>query len=312
MSVISNHCLSRTTSWVLLCGLLLGFAAPAWALSPSAAPQAPVRGIVAQPEPEAVIRAFILQLAAGQTEQASMTLEPGLEAPRPYSSWSHFFEALRGGQLDRIEPWRKELWSAQGREYRVHYRVGSGRPVIAYVGIRAHGDGPWRVSSWSFVPQPRLSAKDLGRTYAGAGYWLRYPDAYRLRVTDGAVSLLAPGVSDPVIFLSVLPRPENARQMGTEEYVRQFGPLNIESADELVRFERFSLPDGHPAWLETWQGLKGHLGEDRPRALVVGPLYLVPLDPDAQHWLMIRCLPGYESVLDAVARNVTLSRPAAR
>ncbi|MNX82997.1 hypothetical protein D3C86_1147460 [compost metagenome] len=408
MSVTMTPRLSRATMRVLLAGLLQGLATPAWALPPSAAPRPPVHGIVAQPEPEAVIRTFVLQLVAGHTGQASAALEPGLEPPRPYSSWSRFFEALRGGQLERIEPWRKELWSAQDREYRVRYRVGTGRPVVAYVGIRAHGEGPWRVSSWSFAQQPRmslaspvlepeaattvrasglpankvlrlslasdkgrpvlatlaqgktdprggisltfrmpaslkegpilqdrvqlrletpdqralttvlapyrprLSARDLGRTYVGAGYQLRYPDAYRLRVTEGAVSLWAPGVSDPVVFLSVLPRPENARQMSTEEYARQFGPLNIESADELVRFEPFLLPDGHPAWLETWQGMKGRLGEDRPRPIVVGPLYLVPLDPDAQRWLMIRCLPGYEPVLDAVARNVTLARPAVR
>ncbi|WP_019586223.1 hypothetical protein [Deinococcus apachensis] len=139
----------------------------------------------------------------------------------------------------------------------------------------------------------------LDRTYTGAGFTLGYPRAYTVRSFVGGLALTAPGRGD-VLTASVLPRPANARTLSAEAYARQFAPLNVQGAGELLRFSRLTLPGGRPAWVGTWRGARG---------TPVGPLALVPLDPGAQNWLMMSAAgPSDLPLLDAVTRSVRTGR----
>ncbi|WP_216320614.1 hypothetical protein [Deinococcus aestuarii] len=147
------------------------------------------------------------------------------------------------------------------------------------------------------TPSPR-AAPILDRTYAGAGFTLRYPGGYTVRPFVGGVALRRSGQED-ALTATVLPRPVGARRLSPDAYARQFAPLGIQGAGALLSFARLTRSGGGPAWVGTWRGTRGPLG----------PLYLVPLDGGARNWLVLSAAaPADLPLLGAVARSVRAGR----
>ncbi len=162
--------------------------------------------------------------------------------------------------------------------------------LVASLGMASAGGGNL---------SPQTAAPLLNQAYTGGGFTLSFPGTYTARSFEGGVALVASGRGDAVTA-SVLPRPANARALSAEAYARQFGPLNIQGAGALLSFERLTLSGGRSAWVGTWQG---------SGSTSIGPLYLVPLDPGAQQWLMLSAAtPADRTLLGAVARSVRTAR----
>lgn len=145
----------------------------------------------------------------------------------------------------------------------------------------------------------QTAVPSLNRAYTGDGFTLSFPQTYTARSFEGGVALVTPGRGDAVTA-SVLPRPAGARALSAEAYARQFAPLNIQGAGEVLSFARLTLSGGRPAWVGTWRGARG---------TPLGPFYLVPLNPGAQQWLMLSAAAAADrSLLETVARSVRTAR----
>lgn len=156
----------------------------------------------------------------------------------------------------------------------------------------AGGAGPLLLTA----PQ---SGPALDQTYAGEGFTLRYPQAYTVRPFTGGLALVQAGRGD-VLTAAVLARPGNARHLTAEAYARQFAPLNIQGGGALISFFPFRLAGGTVAYRGTWRASGGV-------SPVLGPLYLVPLGPEAQRWLVLSAADTtHLPLLHAVAHQITL------
>jgi hypothetical protein len=149
------------------------------------------------------------------------------------------------------------------------------------------------------VPQTALT-QPLNRTSTGQGFTLRYPGAYTVRPFAGGLALVGLGQGD-VLTATVLTRPGQSRSLSPDTYARQFAPLNIQGAGALTEFTQLRTLDGTVFYRGTWRAQGGNTP-------LLGPLYLMPLGPGAQRWLVLSAVDGaHEPLLDAVARHLHLT-----
>lgn len=188
--------------------------------------------------------------------------------------------------------------------------VVKGIPILTSR-VTLHLGTPGNMASRAYDFVPALYPRDLGGLYQGKGFVMSYPAGYWRKTLADGVSWVDPTRGGEVIRLREMNLPQNAEGLDPEEFAQNFGPLLVDGAGAIARFDHYYLADGNSAWAASWKSDESLLppnlkGINLPP--VLGPYYLIPKDRMGDTWVVLESSASFLPVLDAVARSVMLQR----